>query len=57
VEFFRGSQLRAYLQVLSENEQREFLDSCAEKTARAYPKQSNGKTLFPFRRIFLLARR
>ncbi len=57
VEFFRGSQLRAYLQALSETEQREFLDSYAEKTARAYPKQSNGKTLFPFRRIFLLARR
>ena len=57
VEFFRGSQLRAYLHVLSEAEQQEFLDSYAEKTARAYPKQSNGKTLFPFRRIFLLAQR
>ncbi len=57
VEFFRGSQLRAYLHVLSEAEQQEFLDSYAEKTARAYPKQSNGKTLFAFRRIFLLAQR
>ncbi|HEY4740568.1 MAG TPA: methyltransferase domain-containing protein [Candidatus Acidoferrales bacterium] len=57
VEFFRGSQLRAYLQALSEPEQQEFLDSYAEKTARAYPKQPNGKTLFPFRRIFLLAQR
>jgi trans-aconitate 2-methyltransferase len=57
VEFFRGSQLRAYLQALSEAEQQEFLDSYAEKTTRAYPKQSNGKTLFPFRRIFLLAQR
>ena len=57
VEFFRGSQLRAYLHALSETEQQEFLDSYAEKTARAYPKQTNGKTLFPFRRIFLLAQR
>src|SRR5208282_5252202 len=55
VEFFRGTQLRAYLQALSDADQAAFLDSYAEKVARAYPRQSNGKTLFPFRRIFLLA--
>jgi trans-aconitate 2-methyltransferase len=57
VEFFRGSQLRAYLQALSPAEQEAFLDAYAEKTALAFPKHSNGKTLFPFRRIFLLAQR
>ncbi|MGA8267585.1 MAG: methyltransferase domain-containing protein [Candidatus Acidiferrales bacterium] len=57
VEFFRGTQLRSYLHALNEAEQRDFLDSYAEKTSRAFPKQSNGKTLFPFRRIFLLAQR
>jgi trans-aconitate 2-methyltransferase len=57
VDFFRGTQLRAYLQALSEEEQRDFLDSFAEKTARSFPKQPDGKTLFPFRRIFLLAQR
>jgi len=55
VEFFRGTQLRAYLQALSQAEQNAFLDMYAEKTAIAYPKQFNGKTLFPFRRIFILA--
>jgi trans-aconitate 2-methyltransferase len=57
VEFFRGSQLRAYLQALSPAEQEAFLDAYAEKAALAFPRQSNGKTLFPFRRIFLLAQR
>ncbi|MGB9403765.1 MAG: methyltransferase domain-containing protein [Candidatus Acidiferrales bacterium] len=57
VEFFRGTQLRTYLQALDASEQAAFLDSYAEKVARAYPHQLNGKTLFPFRRIFLLARR
>ena len=57
VEFFRGTQLRAYLHALSPAEQELFLDAYAEKLAAVYPKQSNGKTLFPFRRIFLLAQR
>jgi trans-aconitate 2-methyltransferase len=57
VEFFRGTQLRGYLQALSEAEQEAFLGAYAEKTALAYPKQLNGKTLFPFRRVFVLARR
>ncbi|MFZ0739737.1 MAG: trans-aconitate 2-methyltransferase, partial [Candidatus Acidiferrales bacterium] len=57
VEFFRGTQLRTYLLALDASEQAAFLDSYAEKVARAYPRRPNGKTLFPFRRIFLLAQR
>lgn len=57
VEFFRGTQLRPYVQALSENEGREFVASYAEKIARAYPRQGDGKTLFPFRRIFIVAER
>lgn len=55
VEFFRGTQLRPYLQALTPSEQTDFLASYGEKVARAYPRQPNGKTLFPFRRLFVLA--
>jgi trans-aconitate 2-methyltransferase len=57
VEFFRGSQLRAYLHALNPDEQKDFLDAYAEKTAKAFPRQPNGKTLFPFRRLFFVASR
>ena len=57
VNFFLGSQLRPYLDKLSEAEGQEFLALYGEKVARAYPRQANGKTLFPFRRIFILAQR
>jgi trans-aconitate 2-methyltransferase len=57
VNFFLGSQLRPYLDKLSETERQDFLGSYGEKVARAYPRQANGKTLFPFRRIFILAQR
>lgn len=57
VNFFLGSQLRPYLDKLSETEGQEFLASYGEEVSRAYPRQANGKTLFPFRRIFILAQR
>lgn len=57
VEFFRGTQLRPYVQALGEAEAGEFVAAYAEKIARAYPRQAGGKTLFPFRRIFIVAER
>lgn len=57
VEFFRGSQLRPYVQALPEAEAKEFVDAYAKKAARAYPQQANGKTLFSMRRIFIIAER
>jgi len=57
VEFFRGTQLRPYIHLLPEAEAKEFVAAYAEKIARAYPKQANGKTLLPFRRIFIVATR
>jgi trans-aconitate 2-methyltransferase len=57
VEFFRGTQLRPYIQALPEDEAKQFVNAYAEKIPRAYPKESNGKTLFPFRRIFIIAER
>lgn len=57
VNFFLGTQLRPYLDKLEPEEQEQFLAAYGEKVRRAYPRQANGKTLFPFRRLFILARR
>ena len=57
VEWMKGTGLRPYLQRLEEAEQGAFLESFLEKLARAYPRRSDGKVLFPFRRLFLLASR
>lgn len=57
VEFFRGTQLQPYVQALPEGEAKEFVAAYSERILRAFPKQENGKTLLPFRRIFLIAER
>ena len=57
VEFFRGTQLRPYIHDLSESDAEEFVAAYAAKIARAFPEQPNGKTLLPFRRIFIIAQR
>ena len=57
VTFMRGTALRPFLSVLSEREAGKFIDAFAERMAAAYPAQPNGQTLFPFRRLFLVAQR
>jgi trans-aconitate 2-methyltransferase len=56
VEWTRGTALRPYLDALAEPERRAFLAAYAERIAAAYPRQPDGRTLLPFRRIFLVAR-
>ena len=56
VEWTKGTGLRPYLDVLADDAEREtFLADYAARIARAYPPQTDGKTLFPFRRIFMVA--
>jgi trans-aconitate 2-methyltransferase len=57
VNFMRGTALRPFLSVLPEPEGGQFIDAFAERMAAAYPAQPNGQTLFPFRRLFLIAQR
>ena len=57
VNFMRGTALRPFLSALPEPEAAKFVDAFAERMAAAYPPQPNGQTLFPFRRLFLLAQR
>jgi trans-aconitate 2-methyltransferase len=57
VDFMRGTALRPFLTVLSKKEGEEFLAEFSTRMAAAYPPEASGETLFPFRRIFMVARR
>jgi trans-aconitate 2-methyltransferase len=52
----RGTALRPLLAPLAPAEQTEFAARYDAKLRRAYKRRANGKTLFPFRRLFLVAR-
>jgi trans-aconitate 2-methyltransferase len=55
VEWTKGTGLRPYLDALDEPQRSDFLATYAARIAAAYPKQPDGRTLLPFRRLFLLA--
>lgn len=55
LSWVRGSALRPLLAPLSPAEQADFAARYDAKLKRAYPRRPDGKTLFPFRRIFLVA--
>jgi len=57
VNFMRGTALRPFLSALPENEAGKFIEAFAERMAAAYPPQASGQTLFPFRRLFVVAQR
>jgi len=57
VNFMRGTALRPFLTVLSSSEGDRFVQAFAKRMAAAYPPQANGQTLFPFRRVFMVAQR
>lgn len=52
-----GASLRPLLTALEADEQEAFLAEYAARISRAYPLRPDGRTLFPFRRLFLVARR
>src|SRR5690349_22417945 len=52
VNFMRGTALRPLLSALPKVEGEKFLDAFAKRMAVAYPREPNGSTLFPFRRLF-----
>jgi trans-aconitate 2-methyltransferase len=57
VNFMSGTALRPFLSALHEVESAKFIEAFSERMAAAYPPQANGQTLFPFRRLFLVAQR
>ena len=56
LEWVRGTGLRPVLAALSAAEAREFEAEYSARLAEAYPPSAHG-TVFPFRRIFAVARK
>ena len=55
LEWVRGTALRPVLAALDAEERALFLEEYARRLRSAYPELPDGRTLFPFRRFFLVA--
>ena len=55
-EWTKGTWLMRYLDALDDAEKLAFEAAYGERVAKAYPPNAAGETLFPFRRLFLIAR-
>lgn len=56
-EWTKGSALRPFLNALEGAEREAFEAAYSERVNAAYPPASDGRTLFPFRRLFIVAER
>ncbi|HXQ52083.1 MAG TPA: methyltransferase domain-containing protein [Stellaceae bacterium] len=56
LEWVRGSALRPVIESLPQDLARGFERDYAAKLRAAYPRRADGRTLLPFRRIFMVAR-
>ena len=56
LDWVRGTALRPILDALAPGERAAFTAAYGAKLRQAYPRRGDGKTLFPFRRLFLVAR-
>jgi trans-aconitate 2-methyltransferase len=56
VEWYKGTGLRPFLEALANDEERaDFTAQYLEGIRRAYPVRGNGRVIFPFRRLFVIA--
>jgi trans-aconitate 2-methyltransferase len=55
-DFVKGSWLKPFLDALDAEERAAFEAAYRARVARAYPPRADGTTLFPFRRLFIVAR-
>jgi trans-aconitate 2-methyltransferase len=56
-EWTKGTWLRPFLDALDGAEQESFENAYRARMRTAYPRRPDGRTLFPFRRLFLIAER
>ena len=56
-QYTASTGLRPFMEALAEPERTQFYEKYAELIAKAYPTRADGITLFPFRRLFIVARR
>ncbi len=57
VEWTKGAALRPFLDALPGEDRDAFLSEYAERIADAYPPARDGRTVLPFRRLFMIATR
>lgn len=58
VEWYKGTGLRPFLDALANDQQRaDFTAQYLERIQQAYPVRKDGRVIFPFRRMFLIAYR
>ncbi len=55
VEWTKATMLRPLFDNLNDEEEAAFLKSYTEKVAKAYPHSADGKTVLPFKRLFIVA--
>ena len=56
-QYTASTGLRPFMEALAEPERAQFYETYAKLIAKAYPTRADGITLFPFRRLFIVARR
>ncbi len=56
-EWLKGTWLIPFIEAVDEPDRAAFEAEYARLVAAAYPKRPDGRTLFPFRRLFIIARR
>jgi trans-aconitate 2-methyltransferase len=54
-EWTKGTWLRPLLAALDDEERQRFESEYRKRVAQAYPRRQDGRTLYPFRRLFLVA--
>ena len=58
IDWISGTGLRPFLDVLENSSERQrFVDMLRTKVAESYPRRCDGKVLFPFKRLFVVAYR
>ena len=57
LEWVRATGLRPILNGLCDAEREHFIDVYRERLRHAYPRRADGSTLYPFRRLFMVATR
>jgi trans-aconitate 2-methyltransferase len=57
VEWTRGTALRPFIDALEGEERDRFLAEYTARIREAYPRREDGRTVFPFRRMFIVARK
>ncbi|MGH6944452.1 MAG: trans-aconitate 2-methyltransferase, partial [Geminicoccaceae bacterium] len=57
LRWVRATALRPVIEALSSDELAAFEAEYARRLCAAYPRRADGRTLFPFRRLFIVARR